>query len=297
MEIHSKVVTRIIFGSLLTLVFASLLIAEGWLATHDYYCLSPSLRGLPFALIASLLAALACYELHHLATAKGLKTSLIFMIFAVFFTILSPFFAGFYVFFAGFASLPAVLLALIFLAAMTYACRCGTAGTIAHLSVISFSTIYLGLGMWFLLALRLLNAQTPTIWSQSGPILMFLATVKSADIGAYFTGRRFGKHKWVPSISPGKTWEGLAGGILLAIIVSSLFSAFSGIISIVDGIVFGFVVSVSGQLGDLMESMLKRDAGSKDSAHLVPEFGGVLDALDSVLIAAPFGFMILTMTR
>lgn len=293
MAIQSKVGKRIFFGSLLTVGFASLLLGEGWLAARDYYCLPASLRGLPFALLACLLAGPACLELRQLAALKGLKTSLFFMIFTVFCIILLPFYSSFTAFCSPFA----ILLALIFLAAMAHACRCGTAGTIAHLSVISFAAIYLGLGMYFLLALRLLNPSASSAWGQSGPLLMFLATVKSADIGAYFTGRFLGKHKWVPAISPAKTWEGLAGGILLAIIVASLFSAFSGIISVVEGVIFGFMVSVSGQLGDLMESMLKRDAGSKDSAHLVPEFGGVLDALDSVLIAAPFGYMVFCIYR
>ncbi len=83
------------------------------------------------------------------------------------------------------------------------------------------------------------------------------------------------------------------GGIALATIVASLFAYFSAIMGIGRAVVFGVVVAVTGQLGDLLESMLKRDAGSKDSAALIPEFGGALDLLDSVLGAAPFAYLVL----
>ena len=79
----------------------------------------------------------------------------------------------------------------------------------------------------------------------------------------------------------------------LAVIVASLFAEFTDIMYFGKAIVFGIAVAVSGQLGDLLESMLKRDAGSKDSASLIPEFGGVLDLLDSVLVAAPFAYLVL----
>jgi phosphatidate cytidylyltransferase len=122
---------------------------------------------------------------------------------------------------------------------------------------------------------------------------VFLTCVKFCDIGAYFTGRFLGRHLWVPSISPKKTWEGFFGGIVIAVIAASLFAQFSAIMGIGRAVVFGVVAAVTGQLGDLLESMLKRDAGSKDSASLIPEFGGVLDLLDSVLVAAPFAYLVL----
>jgi phosphatidate cytidylyltransferase len=297
MAIQSKLAKRLFFGSILTLAFAGLLVGEGWLAARDYFCLPTSLRGLFFALLACIVADIGCVELRRLALAKGLQPSLAFMILAVSLVILHPFWSHIPASEQNIHLLAGLFIALLFLAAMIHACRHGTQDALAHFGFNCFTIIYLGIGMWFLLALRLLQADSPTLWDQSGPVIMFIACVKSTDIGAYFTGRLCGKHKWVPAISPGKTWEGLAGGVVLAIIVSSLFAALSGIISIADAIIFGFVVAVAGQLGDLMESMLKRDAGSKDSAHLVPEFGGVLDVLDSILIAAPFAYLILSLTR
>ena len=99
-----------------------------------------------------------------------------------------------------------------------------------------------------------------------------------------------------PLFGPGKTWEGFIGGIILSMIVASLFAMFSGIMEIGIALLFGLMVAVVGQLGDLLESMLKRDANSKESARLIPEFGGVLDLLDSVVVAAPFAYLILVCT-
>jgi phosphatidate cytidylyltransferase len=82
--------------------------------------------------------------------------------------------------------------------------------------------------------------------------------------------------------------------VVLAVIVASLFAEFSDIIGYGRAAVFGLAVAVTGQLGDLLESMLKRDAGSKDSGALVPEFGGMLDLLDSPLLAGPVAYLILT---
>ena len=173
----------------------------------------------------------------------------------------------------------------------------GVRGVISNLGLSSLTILYLGLGMWFLVMIRKLGDQAPTLWGQIGLVTMFFVCVKSCDIGAYFIGKAFGRHPWVPAISPKKTWEGFFGGMLVGTMVASLFSVFSGIITIGISVVFGVVVSLSGQLGDLLESMLKRDAGRKDSAQLIPEFGGVLDLIDSVIVAAPFGYLVLRMAE
>lgn len=123
---------------------------------------------------------------------------------------------------------------------------------------------------------------------------MFLATVKSCDIGAYFIGSAWGKRPLAPEVSPKKTWEGTLGGVGVSAVVAVLFALFSGIMSVKAAVGFGVIVAVAGQLGDLFESMLKRDAMLKDSASLVPEFGGVLDILDSPLAAAPLAWVLLT---
>jgi phosphatidate cytidylyltransferase len=126
---------------------------------------------------------------------------------------------------------------------------------------------------------------------------MFVFVVKSSDIGAYAVGTLFGRHKFSPRVSPGKTWEG-AGGALVAAVASALaFAAGFDIMSWQWAIAFGFFSACVGQAGDLAESMLKRDAQRKDAANKVPGFGGILDIIDSPLAAAPFAYLFFMLLR
>lgn len=119
-----------------------------------------------------------------------------------------------------------------------------------------------------------------------GPILVLalLAVVWSADSGAYFCGRALGRHKLAPSISPGKTWEGLVGGLVTAALVGALAARIYGAAVPALAAVAG-VTAVVSVLGDLNVSMFKRHAGLKDSGRLLPGHGGVLDRADSVTTA------------
>jgi phosphatidate cytidylyltransferase len=109
-----------------------------------------------------------------------------------------------------------------------------------------------------------------------------------ADTGAYYTGRAFGKHKLAPSISPGKTWEGVAGGIVASIAgaVIAHFWFFPEL-EIPAAILFAVLMAVLAIIGDLTESAIKRGAGAKDAASILPGHGGFLDRLDSLLFNAP----------
>lgn len=112
-------------------------------------------------------------------------------------------------------------------------------------------------------------------------------------MGAYFVGTTIGKHKMIPTISPAKTWEGVIGGVVMATVVSSLLMflydyEMSGIaFSWVDGLVLGLGLALLGVIGDLVESMLKRSAGVKDSGSWLKGMGGILDVLDSLIFAMP----------
>jgi len=129
-------------------------------------------------------------------------------------------------------------------------------------------------------------------------VLALMVAIWGADVGAYFSGRRFGKRKLAPKVSPGKSWEGLWGGLLLVALLALLFALWRGadavgVLTLVLLAMFTVMVSV---LGDLFESVLKRSRGVKDSGALLPGHGGILDRIDSLVAAAPvFTLAVLTL--
>ena len=119
-------------------------------------------------------------------------------------------------------------------------------------------------------------------------IFFLLVVVFSSDTGAFYCGKLFGKHKLYKTISPGKTWEGAIGGVLCSIIAALWFLHLMPQFQISPGLLILVVVlSVAGQIGDLVESMLKRNHGIKDSGSILPGHGGILDRIDGLLFAIP----------
>ncbi|TAK40283.1 MAG: phosphatidate cytidylyltransferase, partial [Saprospiraceae bacterium] len=108
------------------------------------------------------------------------------------------------------------------------------------------------------------------------------------DTGAYIIGSLFGKHLLFSRISPKKTWEGTFGGIAITFLVAFLFCVFTNELRFRDWIILGAIVSIFGSVGDLVESMLKRSVGVKDSGNLLPGHGGVLDRFDAFIFVLPF---------
>lgn len=126
-----------------------------------------------------------------------------------------------------------------------------------------------------------------TLYSLSAEILLFgLVIVWAADMGAYFFGKMFGRVKLAPSISPGKTWEGVFGGLLLVLLLTWAFAEYSGL-DLAVLLPFCLAVAALSIVGDLTVSMFKRTAGVKDSGQLFPGHGGMLDRIDSISSAAP----------
>lgn len=117
-------------------------------------------------------------------------------------------------------------------------------------------------------------------------VLLALFTTFGSDTAAFFTGRALGRHRLAPNISPGKTWEGTIGGILGAIIVSLIVVIIFDLpVNYGQAVLLGLLLSIFGQLGDLVESLLKRNMGVKDSGKLLAGHGGMLDRIDSVAFA------------
>ena len=124
-------------------------------------------------------------------------------------------------------------------------------------------------------------------------LLLVFVILWANDTFAYLTGRLLGKHKLFERISPGKTIEGSIGGLVFTLAGIMLFSHYVDWLSLWQAIGMGLIAVVFGTLGDLCESMLKRQAGVKDSGNLIPGHGGVLDRFDSVLFAVPFVYVFL----
>lgn len=181
---------------------------------------------------------------------------------------------------------------IVMMLALLYASRGKTVeGVVASCGGTLFSFVYLGLLFGFVLALRREHSAWVVLW--------ILLVTKSSDIGAYFTGRAIGRHKMIPWLSPGKTWEGAVGGVALATIVGAAGAGLvpmppgSPALVLWQGAALGAALAVVGQTGDLVASLLKRDAGIKDSSRALPGFGGVLDVIDSPLLAAPAAYWLL----
>jgi phosphatidate cytidylyltransferase len=128
-------------------------------------------------------------------------------------------------------------------------------------------------------------------------LLYFLVITKFSDVGAYSVGSLIGRHKMIPRISPGKTWEGFGGAIVVSTIASIIFVHLAQnkmpAMNLVHATILGIILSISAVIGDLIESLFKREAGVKDSGKLFPGIGGILDLLDSLLFNAPLMYIYL----
>jgi phosphatidate cytidylyltransferase len=147
-------------------------------------------------------------------------------------------------------------------------------------------TAWIGLGLGCVLLLRDIPEFGFVV------ALAVLLAVFADDTAAYFGGRALGRHKLAPAISPGKTWEGFVFGTLAAILVVfvTLYEDREEFLTIGESLLLGVVVALAAPLGDLFESMLKRDLGVKDSGRLLAGHGGVLDRIDAILFAFPAAY-------
>ncbi len=156
----------------------------------------------------------------------------------------------------------------------------------ARVSLVFTGALYSGLLASFMVGLRLIP-KTGFWW-----VLLAMVLTWINDTGAYAAGRGFGKHKLYPKVSPGKTWEGFAGGMLSAVAGALISKAiFFPELRLLDCCLLGVATSILGPLGDLSESMLKRAYGVKDSGKLIPGHGGLLDRVDALLFNLPFIYL------
>ncbi|WP_040338191.1 phosphatidate cytidylyltransferase [Candidatus Blastococcus massiliensis] len=126
-------------------------------------------------------------------------------------------------------------------------------------------------------------------------VLAFIATVICSDVGGYAAGVLFGKHPMAPSISPKKSWEGMAGSVAACVLIGVLLFTFTFHAPWWGGVIFGVAIAASATIGDLGESLIKRDLGIKDMGNLLPGHGGIMDRLDSLLPSAAVAYLLLSL--
>jgi phosphatidate cytidylyltransferase len=154
-----------------------------------------------------------------------------------------------------------------------------------ELALAVFGGLYIGWLGSYLLAVRKLE--------EGAYLTLFLyGCVAFSDSAAYFVGRAWGKHKLSPRVSPKKTWEGYIGSVIGGVLFGALAGGLpdSAVLNFGHGALIGLLIGVLGTVGDLAMSMIKRQVGAKDSSHLIPGHGGILDRTDSVLVAAVVGY-------
>jgi phosphatidate cytidylyltransferase len=278
--------TRIVIGSILAALAGAMLFADRWFAPHYPFLLATVV----------LLAGLGTHELLRLLPDRLRPLSVLAHL-GVLVLILSHWLPqcvgvkhqinGAEEYFARMTHLFAAMVLLAFLAEMARYREPGD--SVARTAATIWLFAYLGLLPGFLIRLRWLPS--PSDGVDAGAVALALAVFvpKVCDIGAYFTGRLIGRHKMTPQLSPGKTWEGAAGGLAAAVGVSFALQAITPIIpgGPAGVAAFGLTVGAAGILGDLAESLIKRDCQRKDASAMVPGFGGVLDVIDSIVFAAP----------
>lgn len=188
------------------------------------------------------------------------------------------------------------IISLILLVSMAYHLiqyERGKNQSVADFALTITSSLYIGWLGAYLISIR--NSQDGLWW-----ILIVLPSIWIADGGAYIIGKRFGKHRITPRLSPKKTWEGYLGGIIVGTLGVTLLALLFQVLGAVNtsitpqnAAIIGFVVSVIGIFGDLGESMIKRQVGQKDSGNILPGHGGVFDRIDSWLWAAVVGYYLI----
>ncbi len=161
----------------------------------------------------------------------------------------------------------------------------GNMQSVTDLAIAFFGGIYIGWLGSTLLAVRMLDDGAFLTITLYGMVIV-------ADSAAFFVGRRWGKRRLSPSVSPKKSWEGYIGGIIGGMLFGALIGALPGTDALPagHGAIIGLLLGIWGTVGDLGKSAIKRQVGAKDSSHLIPGHGGMLDRIDSVLVSAAIGY-------
>jgi phosphatidate cytidylyltransferase len=239
-----------------------------------------------FFLFTLLISTIAYYEFFLLVKNKGANANLWFGLFSIILLLFNQF--------RVFIDFFAVVLFLVFILIMIELFR-NKGSAIINVGVTLLGIFYIGIFSAALLGTRELYPRIDDLYQRGGYIIIaVLATIWVCDSAAYYGGMALGKHKLFVRVSPNKSWEGAVFGFIFALITMILAKIIIlNFLSWNAVIVIGFIVGIFGQIGDLVESLIKRDAAVKDSSSIIPGHGGILDRFDSLLYTAPLIFLYL----
>lgn len=240
--------------------------------------------GVPFIIVAYLLATVGLFELLRMRKLKLLSVPGILSLLVLWVVLLPGSLENSFLP-DKFYKTEIVFIAILIFLAYTVATK--NKFTFDDVSFSLLSIVYVGMGFLYFMEIREISLQL---------LFYSLFVIWATDSGAYFVGRAFGKRKLWPEISPKKTVEGSLGGILSALVVALLFYFFADLgLSLAKLLVVTVVLSVFGQVGDLAESAFKRHYGVKDSGRILPGHGGILDRFDSLLFVWPLLYFLYIM--
>lgn len=234
-----------------------------------------------FTIFVLAISLLAFYEFSSFAKAKNALTNIPLGLLGVALIILNQF--------NPFIDFKALII-IWFLVLLIYELFRNKESALLNLGLTSFGFLYFSLMGSSIIAIREFYSFDNLLYNQ-GAFLIFslLGTIWICDSAAFFFGTAFGKHKLFVRVSPKKSWEGAIFGFVFAILSMILFQKiFVNFLSFENAIGLGIIIGIFGQIGDLVESLLKRDAGVKDSSNIIPGHGGIFDRFDSLLFSAPF---------
>jgi len=239
---------------------------------------------IPFLIFILTIGLITFYEISEM-----IKKKEIFLCNSVgFFAVASLILNGYY----KFISIDALLL-IIFTLLLVFELFKNKGSAINNISSTLMAIAYAGIFSAAIIEVREFYSTVPITYSYGGMIIISIfITLWMTDSAAYFIGTAIGKHKLFPRVSPNKSWEGAIAGFLFALITSVVLKIFLlNFLSIIDVIAFGIIIGVFGQIGDLIESLIKRDAGVKDSSSIIPGHGGFFDRFDSLLFSVPIIYL------
>lgn len=240
-------------------------------------------------LIASI-TILAIYEYYNLFSSKKDKPQKITLLFTGIFNIICCFLVAYHIISVKYLSLNIILLIITGIIEIFRPQDKNPINVVAYtLLGVVYIILPLSLTSFFVFTPQSPLAYTPVL------LIGIFIIQWGFDTGAYITGITMGKHKLIARISPKKTWEGSFGGLFFSVLAAFLYQLFTDLYSLINWMIIAFLISFFGLFGDLMESMIKRNIGIKDSGNIIPGHGGILDRLDSAFFSIPVIFLYITL--